>query len=111
MLFAILTLITEGGHFKGKKLAVYNVSGEIDPNATGNYFYDGSYNGKPSYSNFLEGIMLFYIGWDNVSRWYISPIKGASAGYNWYRISPDILGLYTHGGTALGDATVAAGLQ
>jgi len=82
----------------------YDVTGVLTPDVTGTYNCVGNYNGKPSYLLAAGG---WYIWWDNVDTWNISTVQGTQGTNYWTRTNPAIAGVYSPGGTAVGDATVA----
>ena len=104
------------GHGRGKSatsyekapvaVADYNVTGELTPDATCNYFLAGTYNGKPYYRR-ADG--AWFIWWDSgPSYWIISTSVDVYDPAYWFR-SLTILGNYSAAGTATGIATVSAG--
>lgn len=105
-----LALCVEGKQFKGKKrVADYNVSGDIDSNATGNYFEAGTYAGK-SYYRKTDG--AWFIWWDTVDEeWNISSTLGVYTNPGWYREESGVIGTYSRTPLAVGLATVSAGPQ
>ena len=108
LLIAALTLCVEGKQFKGKKLAVYNVSGTLEPDAAGDYYYGGEYVGEPYYRR-EDG--AWFIWWHpGPGRWYISSTVGYTGSY-WRSPTTSILGTYMPSAAYHGTATVAAGPQ
>lgn len=71
---------------------------------TGTYNPIGAYNGKDSYEIVATG---WFIWWDGINSWKVSTVRGTEGTDYWTRMSPDIEGPYTPGGTATGTATVA----
>lgn len=104
------------GHGRGKSagskppppppVADYNVTGELTPDATCNYFYKGEFWGKPYYHRNDE----WFIWWNNfLSSWFISQEKGIVGLKYWQRNNPEITGEYQPSPSVAGIATVAAG--
>ncbi len=79
------------------------MTGELTPDVTGTYNPIGPYNDKPSYEIVGTG---WYIWWDGIDTWNISTLRGTQGADYWTRTDPLIEGLYSPGGTAIGDATV-----
>lgn len=81
----------------------YRVTGVLDPDSTGDYEYDGEFDGQPSYVRMSDG---WYIWWSGfLVRWVISAIKGNVTPPNWTRVVP-IAGNYAPTAPATGIATV-----
>ena len=81
----------------------YIVTGELEPDATGEYFEDGLYNGQMSYAR--EDSSWFIYFFENT--WIISKAKGSQPDYVWWlRSSPEIAGTYSAEEDATGEATV-----
>jgi len=80
------------------------VTGTLSPDVTGQYDPVGPYNDKPSYEIVATG---WFIWWDGINSWKISTVRGTEGANFWTRANPAIEGVYTPGGTATGDATVA----
>jgi len=86
------------------------VTGTLNPDATGIYVENGTYNGKPAYER-ADG--AYWIWWYNgiTEFWTCSAAKG-SFGDSYWRLVIDqslhLLGEYSPVGTATGTATVAA---
>jgi len=76
----------------------------LSPDVTGTYNPIGPYNDKPSYEIVATG---WFIWWDGINSWKISMVRGTEGDDFWTRNDPAIEGVYTPGGTASGDATVA----
>lgn len=76
----------------------------MNPDATGNYTEIAKYNGKASYVLAGGG---WYIWWDGVDTWNISTVQGTQGTNYWTRTDPAMVGVYSPGGSATGDATVA----
>jgi hypothetical protein len=97
--------------FKSAKLKVlwsaiegYTVTGSITPNATGNYFYGGTYSG---YNYYRREDGAWYI-WYNIyggPNWALSHTLGSQGPYYWY--SEDKTGSYINDGEATGTAIVS----
>ncbi len=79
------------------------MTGEVTPDITGPYEYDGDYYERPSYRLVGNG---WFIWWDGVQTWNITDVKGVPYGYFWYRIDENIEGTYEPGGDAIGIPTV-----
>jgi hypothetical protein len=75
------------------------VTGNLSPNATGNYAPAGMKNGKPYYSN--GTYYIWYIGGD----WIISTFMGQVNDF-WYLASETVEGTYAPIGTYTGDPDV-----
>lgn len=82
----------------------YDVTGTLVPDVTGTYDPLGVYNLKPTYEIQATG---WFIWWDGVDSWKISTVVGTEGTDYWTRNNANIVGVYTPGGTATGDATVA----
>lgn len=82
------------------------VTGDLSPDATGNYYEDGMYLGKLSYRR-ADG--AWFIWWEPTPpRWYISPLKGWYGVPCWWRADPNITGDYTpQGGTGTATVTIS----
>jgi len=78
------------------------VTGTLTPDATGDFTYDGEHNDENSYVN-----GVYYLWWDDATKWYITTAKGTLGTRYWSRTDTDIEGDYANGGTATGTATVA----
>lgn len=107
------------GHGRGKSassyslppppVADYNVTGEIYPDATCNYFLTGTYNGKPYYRR-EDG--AWFIWWDDVYEfWVISVLLGDVGESWWIRSDPSPIGEYVSGGEVGGTPTFSVGLH
>lgn len=79
------------------------VTGSIAPDATGNYDYDGEYDGFESYRR-PDG--LWFIWHHPFAQWVISDAKGNLVGAKWERHFPEIDGDYQPFGST-GIATVS----
>lgn len=84
--------------------ADYVVTGTLTPDATGNYFETGTYDGQPYYKH---EDLDYWIWWYDPSMWIISDVLGGESGFYWYKTAQPITGYYTAGGTATGTATIA----
>ena len=83
------------------------VTGTLSPDATGDYFYDGIFNGKPSHKRTVGDTYYLYWFSTPVNGWAISTAKSTAAPWNgWYRSDPNIEGDYLPVGPAQGTATV-----
>ena len=81
------------------------VTGTLNPDATGFYDEAGTYDGKPYHARTDNA---FFIFWDAYYRqWIITIVLGYHPSY-WYSISPNIESDYNPWGTYLGIATVSA---
>jgi len=90
-------------------VATYVVTGTLYPDATGKYFYAGTYRGKPYYRR-EDG--EYFIWWYSIlSYWILSAAAdGVLSAFYWYRNAP-IVGEYEKKGTATGTPTVAASTE
>jgi len=84
-------------------LKTLEVTGELDPDATGTYEDAGEYGGKRYYQRTPNGVSLW---WSNVGYWCISGTLGMTGIAFWVRIDPNIEGDYSAEGEADGVATV-----
>lgn len=79
-----------------------HLHGLLTPDATGAYYYDGDFNGFPSYVR--PGSPPWYVSrfTHPVGGWAVSLVKSISPPtYGWYRTHPDIEGYYVpFGGTS-----------
>lgn len=82
----------------------HTVTGTLSPDATGSFTTQGWYNGKGYSVRADDG---YYIWWDGTDTWTISTVLGTVGTDYWTRTDPNINGVYSPGGTATGDATVA----
>jgi len=84
----------------------YNVTGTLEPDATGNYRKGGTHNGKPYYIR-LDGawFIWWYIG---TLVWVISAKLDNPDGPSWTR-GETLEGKYNPAFPATGTATVASG--
>jgi hypothetical protein len=90
----------------GDLVATYGATGTLSPDSTCNYDVKGAFNGKPYYKRRVAG---YFMWWDGTDSWYISAVLGTPGAGYWKRTNASPVGVFTHGGTATGDATVAAG--
>jgi len=89
-------------------VATYVVTGTLDPDATGNYLYTGTYKGKPYYRR-EDG--AYFIWWYSTSSyWIISAAVGVLGTAYWYKTLSEA-GEYTAAGTATGTPTAAASTE
>lgn len=84
------------------------VTGTIAPSCNGTYTTGPRYNDQPTWHDIGS---TYHIWWDlaNVT-WTISDEIGGGQEPGdvwWNRVDPDFVGLYTHDGMAVEDATVA----
>ncbi len=79
------------------------MTGELTPDVTGLYHDAGLYNSRPSFE--LEGDGWF-IWWDGIETWIISPGRGFFGDTYWTHPFLDIEGVYVPEGLAVGGATV-----
>jgi hypothetical protein len=85
----------------------YNVSGTINPDATGNYTENGIFNGFPAYELNGGGFWLYYQA--GVNNYRLAICKGMIAHYWFNPISGTVVpGNYTPNGTHTGTAIVTA---
>lgn len=91
-----------------QKVADYNVSGSITPNATCNYYLTGTYNENPYYA---RADQQFFIWYRNISQRYtITRVLGVTGTESWLNpILNTVIGTYAPLGYADGNAIVAAG--
>ncbi|MBA7482934.1 hypothetical protein ES707_18438 [subsurface metagenome] len=90
----------------GGLLPLYNVTGTLTPDMVCNYAINGAFNGKAYFRRTDGG---FFIWWDGNTKWTISILLGIQ-GEAWQELeAADPAGVYTIGGTATGECTVAAG--
>jgi hypothetical protein len=83
----------------------YYCTGELVPDVTGTYDYDGDYADKPSYK-LMTG--SWFIWWDVGGQWVISQEKGVYIGVpSWTRTDPSITGDYLGVFGASGTATIS----
>jgi len=77
----------------------YTSTGVTVPTSTGVYLTNGLYNNKATAFCTAQSL---YIWWDGIDSWIMSTAPGTlDAGY-WKRTDPQIIGTYTHTGTATG---------
>lgn len=81
----------------------YTVTGDLTPDATGTYRIAGVHNGE-NYLRRDDG--AYFVWWDNVAGWYISPALDITLPSSWQKIGGTIDGVYTPFGLAVGIATV-----
>jgi hypothetical protein len=85
----------------------YHISGELDPDCSGNLQEDGNYNGRMSYKVVGKS---FYHWWESNSETYwISTIKGSTPLGAWGGDNPIITGWYPAEGQFHGMAEVSEG--
>lgn len=82
----------------------YDVSGDLDPDATGYYDETGIHNGKPYYRHH-NGI--YYLWWHLFGFWHISLALDVTVPGDWSRNDPNLVGEYAPGGTFTETATVS----
>lgn len=70
----------------------FTVRNSGTPNANGDYYSVGTYNGKVLYR---RGDNAFSLWWDDVDTWILSPTPGSLVGGYWYFSNPTIFGTYT----------------
>jgi hypothetical protein len=82
----------------------YQVSGELNPNATGYYTEKGTFDGDPYY----QPPALNYYLWHHIisGHWVISTTLGVLTYYYWDSDLHQLLGLYHPRGHSTGLATV-----
>jgi len=86
---------------------VCSVTGTLTPDATCNYTFEGSWDGR-DYFRRSDG--SYYIWWSSIDNAYvISAGVGSKGPTYWTGDQPALPGTYTPGGTATGNATVALG--
>jgi hypothetical protein len=91
---------------------VYVVTGTINPNATGNFHLEGTYNGKPYYARLDHAYFLAWGEYNNRATWVISDALPLTAHPLWFRTSTAATPpttTYNPAQGATGTATVAAG--
>lgn len=85
----------------------YGVTGTLNPDATCNYAFAGTY-GTDDYFRRLDG--SYFLWWDGANtKWVISIALGIHGTLSWERVDPAIVGTYQPAGTATGVATVQLG--
>jgi len=87
-------------------VADYHVTGTITPDATGDYFVDGVYNGFPCYRNATSTFWIWYL--PGTPAWVICAIKGNIFIPGWVGAEDQIETSYEPGNGAIGIATVSA---
>lgn len=86
---------------------MYNVTGTLTPDATCNYIATGhELNGKFIFRRIDSA---YHIWWGYAGVWNITVDIAKLGTAYWQRIDPNIIGVYTPMGTALGNATVGLG--
>jgi len=84
---------------------VYNVAGELTPDATGNYFVAGVYGGQPYYH---RGDGAYFIWWYSLEHgWIISSALGSTPSEYWRRLYVSVLGFYYPLEGATGNALIS----
>lgn len=94
----------------GSTITAIEVTGTLNPNATGTYVLTGKLNGYNFYTN-IDGDGGFFLYHDGATAWHIYDFASGTGGANhWDRssTSQSPVGTYTAAGTATGTATVAA---
>jgi len=86
--------------------ADYNVSGDIAPNAKGNYFVAGMFNEQPYYR---RQDSAWFIWWHEFPPFWVISSELAVFGPSYWQKDGPITGSYTPAGTATGTALVSAG--
>jgi len=81
----------------------YIVTGTLTPDATGDYFQDGTYEGQPCYRRTDSAFWIWY--WSYRHWWYIST-SPATTVPRWGRTHSNILGSYNPVPPYTGIATV-----
>jgi len=81
------------------------VTGTLSPDAAGDYSTRAIYGSK-AYSQ-RKADDSYSIWWDGIDSWIISAVLGTEGADYWTRTDPNIIGVYTAGGTATREATVA----
>jgi hypothetical protein len=84
----------------------YNVTGDVTPDCTCNYYYAGTYNNHPFYKRH-DSVWYIWNAADG-NTWFISAGPGIVHFPHWLRSSPDIVGSYVPIGVS-GVATVSPG--
>jgi len=83
------------------------VAGVLDPDATGNYVYDGQYGDTYAYT---RDDAAYHIWFDSLApNWIISVLLGTPGDAWWENDGSRITAPYAPAGTATGDATVTRG--
>jgi len=81
----------------------YNVTGTLEPDATCNYIEAGINDGKPYYRRLDSA---FFIWWSaGFESWTISKNLCEEGEAFWFRMNPEITGVYGAGGAASGIPT------
>ena len=83
----------------------YIVTGTLNPDATGNYFEDGTHDGKPTYRRTDSAFWIWYH--QPAVSWIITTTVGPVDPDGWFH-NISIEGTYTPFGAATGIATVTA---
>ena len=71
----------------------YIVSGEITPDATGEYLLKGMYGGQKYFKNIEKGFFLYY-GGGEIEAWFIGKTLGKTDPPFWVRFIAEIVGEY-----------------
>lgn len=81
----------------------YEVKGTLNPDATGDYFQDGTHEGTPCYRR-EDSAWWLWFAWSII--WIISVEVGDAIHDQWERADPDPVGDYDPKANATGTATV-----
>jgi hypothetical protein len=82
----------------------YTVIGTISPDATGQYYQNGTWASKPAYERTDGGFWLWWLSSD--SAWIISSIKGSTDVPYFRRLTPNPPGNYHPLNGATGQAII-----
>jgi len=82
----------------------YTVVGTISPDATGNYYANGTQYGKTAYERAPAGFWLWWFPLE--SAWIICSVKGSTLVPYWRRITPNPPGAYAPFNGATGQAVI-----
>lgn len=83
------------------------MSGTLSPDATGNFYTAGLYNGR-GYARRADG--AYFLWWDGVDTWTISAVLGTPGADYWEEVAVSpVSAAYDPLGTATGVAAVAEG--
>lgn len=85
-------------------LASYIVSGDLTPDAAGDYYPAGTYNDQPCEKKLNSEFYRWFFAHTN--HWLISQVLGNAGNYYWFHAEGT--GIFTAAGLAAGTATVVA---
>lgn len=95
----------------------YDVAGELDPDAAGNYTSESESPFDPlnklpesdKRPTYVSSDRKFFLWWDGVNTWFLSDLVGCLDNPYWSRVDPVIRGAYNPQNGAVGVATVSLG--